>query len=151
MTAEALRSLSRAHGALAWAAAAALAVAVIAVWRRRASGGALAALAAALGAGAFATGALLHVPFQVKLRQKLFLASASLGWLFERKEHAAFGALALALCGVVALGAERAARRAGDAGAGALRRAAILALAGALAFEALALGVSIAAAGRVRF
>lgn len=149
MTPEALRSLARVHGVLAWVSVAALAIAVVAVWRRRASGALLGALAAGIGAATFATGAALHGPFQAKLRQRLFLASAALGWLFERKEHAVFGALALSICGALALGAER--LSGGGGGARDLRRAGIVALGCALALEVFALGVSIAAARRVAF
>lgn len=151
MTAEVLRAVARVHGAFAWAAVAALLAAVVAVWRRRAIGAALATGAAALGAATFATGAVMHLPFQARLRQRLFLASAALGWLFERKEHAAFGALALSICGAVAIWGERAAGGAGEQAGRDLRRAALIAMTGALLFEVLAVGVSIAAGQRVGF
>lgn len=112
--------------------------------------------AAVLGAATFVTGAALHGPFQGKLRQRLFLASEALGWLFERKEHAAFGALALTLSALFATWAERAARGglSGSAGAGTartLRRAALVGLAAALVLSALSLAVSVAVARRVGF
>lgn len=65
---------------------------------------AIRAIAAALFAIAFATGLALHEPFRTKLRQKLFIASAALGWLFERKQHAAYGA-ALFVVAALATGA----------------------------------------------
>lgn len=155
MTREALRALSQAHGALAWASIAALVIAVAWAFRGRRSGALAASIAAALGIATFVTGAMLHMPFQVKLRQRLFLASAALGWLFERKEHAAFGALALAICGAVALWAGRMAGGVGEEAAGGaaqgLRRAGGVALAAALGFGVFALAVSIAAARRVGF
>jgi hypothetical protein len=154
VTVESLRTLVQIHGALAWVSLAALAAAVFAVWRRRPRGALLVALAASLGVATFVTGAMMHLPFQVKLRQRLFLASVTLGWLFERKEHAAFGALALSLGGVLALWASRLAERGGGEAAKAapeLRRAGALALSAALAFEVLALAVSMAASRRVAF
>jgi hypothetical protein len=151
MTAEQLRSLVAAHGALAWAAVAATAGALIAVGRRWKGGAAIGGVAAALTAATFVTGALMHPPFQARLRQRLFLASAALGWLFERKEHAAFGALALSMCGAAALGAARLAGRSDEETARWLRRAGAIAMGCALALEALAIGVSIAAARRVAF
>lgn len=146
-----LRALSQVHAAVAWAAVVALGAAIVGVgWRiRRAWIGA--AIAGALGAGAFATGAMLHLPFQGKLRQKLFLMSSSLGWLFERKEHVAFGAVALLACAGCAMGAEAIAKGKEEAVAKALRRAGIIAMSGALAFEVFAIVVSIAAGKRVGF
>jgi hypothetical protein len=151
VTLEALRTLAQVHGALAWASVAALAVALSAVWRRRSSGALLASIAAALGLAAFVTGAMMHLPFQVKLRQRLFLASVTLGWLFERKEHAVFGALAFSICGALALWTERVSLRAEAEAAPHLRRAGALALVAALALEMFAIGVSVAASRRVAF
>ncbi len=62
----------------------------------------LLAITALLHLAVFITGVFLHPPFQNKLRQKLFLMSATLGWLFERKEHIAFAAISLVLCGFFA-------------------------------------------------
>lgn len=151
MSAEALRSLAEVHAALAWGAVIAAIAAAVALGLRRGGGAALAVAAAALAVATFVTGAKMHGPFQARLRQKLFLSSTALGWLFERKEHAAFGALALSLCGAIALLAERWARRAGGETAVPLRRAGLLAIGAAALFELFALGVSIAAAGRVHF
>jgi hypothetical protein len=42
------------------------------------------------------------------LRQKIFLHAPTIGWLFERKEHLAFGVALLAWAGAAAyVGAER--------------------------------------------
>ena len=209
MTPAELRSLSGVHGALAWASVVVLLVAVVAAWIGRRAGtiGARGAarvsawtvpLAAVLGVATFATGLSLHGPFQSKLRQRLFIASEALGWLFERKEHVAFGALVLSLSALFAAWAARAlsgralsGRRGGaeaerdeavsrseskgpqrgprsrsteewvppgalsprtlEMAAASLGRAGLLALSGALLLSLLALGVSVAVSGRVRF
>lgn len=175
MTPPELRSLSGAHGALAWLSVLALAVAVIAAAAAPWSGGRAGTtagrraarvrawavpVAAALGVATFVTGLSLHGPFQSKLRQRLFLASETLGWLFERKEHVAFGALVLTLSALFAAWAARAlAGRRGvaegarelEVAATSLGRAVVLALSGALLLSVLALGVSVAVSGRVRF
>ena len=110
-----------------------------------------AALAVALGAGAFGTGVMLHAPFQSKLRQRLFIASSALGWLFERKEHVAFGALAMLGCAACATWAEGAARGRDEATANTLGRVRVTALVAALAFEGFAIAVSLATSARVGF
>jgi hypothetical protein len=93
---------------------------------------------------------MLHAPFQSKLRQKLFLASVTLGWLFERKEHVAFGAVAMLGCAACATWAEGVARGRDEATAGTFARVRRIALGAALAFEAFAIAVSLASA-RVGF
>jgi len=150
VTASALRMLVQVHGALAWLSVLALAGALLVARWRPALVTRVVPAAVALGAAAFVTGVMLHGPFQRQLRQRLFLSSSALGWLFERKEHVAFGALALSGCGLFALWASVVAAR-GAAPAAALRRAYLLALGAALAFEVFALVVSIATARRVGF
>ena len=161
MTAAELARLQEVHGGLAWVSVAALSAACVLIWRGRGAGrgapGAWAAgIAAVLGVAVFVTGAMLHGPFQGRLRQRLFLASETLGWLFERKEHAAFGALALTLSALFAIVAARTAPRrpAGSEGASAartLRRAALVGLSAALVLSLLSLAVSLAAARRASF
>lgn len=146
-----LRALAQVHAGISWVAVAALGAAIVGVWRRIRGAGIGVAIAGISGAAAFGTGAMLHLPFQSKLRQKLFLMSSTLGWLFERKEHAAFGAIALLGCAGCAMGAAWMAKAHDEAAAKAFRRAAIGALSGALAFEVFAIVVSIAAGRRVGF
>lgn len=112
------RRIAEAHGVLAWLAAASLvACAFIFVRRdkrrRFARGAAL--LAASLVALAFASGAMLDLPYRAHLRQRIFLASRALGWLFERKLHFSLGALAFAC---IALAAHLAAGKTPDDPAG---------------------------------
>lgn len=110
MTSEALRRIAAAHGLLAWLSAALLALAAGLLARRRSSAPtrsalAVAALATSVLAGAGALGVTLHEPYLNRLRQRIFVRDPALGWLFERKEHLSFGALALALCALAALSA----------------------------------------------
>lgn len=117
MPVEALRKLSSAHGVLAWIGVAALALAAWLV-ARRSPGGPARALTLAVAAAATsllsitgALGFLLHAPYQSRLRQRIFLQSPAMGWLFERKEHLAFGSLGLAWCALAAILALRARAR----------------------------------------
>jgi hypothetical protein len=107
MTVEALRRIASIHGALAWLSAALLVAAAILLARRKRGAPrglplTVAATATALITTSSAVGMLLHEPYQRRLRQRIFVQSAPLGWLFERKEHLAFGALCLAWCALAA-------------------------------------------------
>jgi hypothetical protein len=100
--------------------------------------GAVAALSVTLAGG---LGVLLEAAYRARIRQRLFVRSPSLGWLFERKEHLAFAAILLAWCALAAMAASRLTRepeRAGD-----LQKAARLA---GIAAAALALAASVMAA-----
>jgi hypothetical protein len=59
------------------------------------------ALAVGLTTLAAAMGALLYPSYREQLRQPIFAASTTMGYLFERKEHLAFGALLLAWAGTI--------------------------------------------------
>ncbi|MDI1476927.1 hypothetical protein [Polyangium sp. y55x31] len=109
MTPDLLRRVALVHGVLAWIAAVALVALAIALvrlrkdarisrWIRLAS-----AAATSFVAASFATGVWLDLPYRTHLRQRLFLASRALGWLFERKLHLSFGALVLAGLALAAL------------------------------------------------
>ena len=148
MSAELLRAIERAHAVSAWLATAALIVTLWFAWRgavarwvtwlTATTTGLLLALTTGLG---FA----LHDPYRAQLRQRLFLDSASLGWLFERKQHVAFGALMLSIGALASLALlRRAEARGGDAGlARDLRRAVAI---GWTAAALLALFASVASA-----
>jgi hypothetical protein len=156
MTLELARRVAIAHGVIAWIAALALVVTALGLLLRRpgapwsvASGAASTALASL----AFASGALLDLSYRTHLRQRLFLASRPLGWLFERKLHLSFGALLFALCALAALfAASRAARVSADPDAvsPSLARAARFAYAAAALFSLFACVASSLAASRVR-
>lgn len=113
MSPDAVRSISSVHALLAWSSVATLAVAAGLLsyrggpsWRRRLEF-VFAIASTALTSVTFALGGLLDMPYRLHLRQKLFLQSRTLGWLFERKEHFAVGAVSLALAGMFALIAVR--------------------------------------------
>jgi hypothetical protein len=139
-----VRVLEHLHGHLGWLSAAALLHPAI-VLRRS---GRKAHLAVGLSAGfvtaVAATGAALYGPYRDRLKQAIFIASPGVGYLFERKEHLAFGAVLLAWAGAIAYAAaERAGR---DDLRAPLRTLAwrAFALACALATVAAALGVAVA-------
>ncbi len=97
---------------------------------------------------AFATGMRLDAPFRTFARQRLFVASSALGWLFERKLHASFAALGLSLAAACAIAAS--ARLSPEAAPDA-RRAAHLASLAAAAFALFATLASLAVAQHVGF
>jgi hypothetical protein len=138
-----LQLVARAHAVVAWLATLALVVAAPRLIRRRRDRvtvaiTSLAALGITLAGG---LGVLLDAAYRAQLRQRLFVRSPALGWLFERKEHLAFGAIALAWCALTTAAAARLTRapeRAGD-----LDRAARLA---AIAAAALAVAASVMSA-----
>ncbi|MDI1443369.1 hypothetical protein [Polyangium sp. 6x1] len=155
MTPELLRRVALVHGVLAWISAVALvALAVILVRLRKdarlSRGIHLAALATTtLVTAAFATGAWLDLPYRVHLRQRLFLASRALGWLFERKLHLSFGALVFAGLALVALFA--AGPDGHDESSRALRRASRLGYVASAIFALAACVIGTVVATRARF
>lgn len=146
MTVEALRLLTKAHGALAWASVVATAAAAWLTSSRRSSGRDLPLKAASLASGtlaiATALGLALHEPYQRGLRQRVFTQSPRIGWLFERKEHFAFGAVALALSALAALCALELRASRSDAATLHLRAAAVRAYAASAVLAAIAAAIS---------
>ncbi len=137
-----LRWIERLHAVLAWAATIAL---IVTAWlgarsegtRRAVRVAGVTAVGLVLAAGGL--GLALHNPYRARLRQRLFLDSLELGWLFERKQNAAFAAVLLAVSALATcVQLER-----GGAGARDLRRSATLAW---TASAALALAASVASA-----
>jgi hypothetical protein len=110
MALDPVRLAEHVHGHLGWLAAAVLAHPAI-VLRDRARRAHLAVgLAAGLVTLAAAIGVWLYAPYRERVKQGIFLASPRVGWLFERKEHLAFGAVLLAWAGAGAYVAARSAR-----------------------------------------
>src|SRR6185503_3034161 len=62
---------------------------------------------AALVTAAACGGAWIYGPYGERLKQQIFLHAPTVGWLFERKEHLAFAAVALTWTGVCAYAAAR--------------------------------------------
>jgi hypothetical protein len=142
MTPATLRALELAHGVVAWLALAALVAAAILALRRSDGRRALVAVAIAtlLVTVAAALGFALHADFDARLRQHLFIRSATLGWMFERKQHFAVVAVLLAWSGALAELARRAFPREKAQGRDALARTvgrSFVAAAGLAAFAAV--------------
>ena len=100
MSPDALHLIARAHGVVAWIATAALAVALPQIFRAARGRVTIAISAAAAAAITLCgvLGVLLEAAYRSRIRQQIFVRSPSLGWLFERKQHLAFGAIVLAWC-----------------------------------------------------
>jgi hypothetical protein len=120
---------------------------------------AIAALSTFITTTAGALGLLLHDAYLNRLRQRIFVKDPALGWLFERKEHFAFGSVVLALCALASLaalaGLERRLARLGAAPrpslAPALRSAALTAYAASAALAIAACVLSTLVARRFSF
>lgn len=165
MTVEALRRIASVHGLLAWISAALLGLAAGLLARRSPTPQqrqiqkpalAVSALATALAALVSGFGMLLHEPYLNRLRQRIFVKDPALGWLFERKEHFAFGSLGLALSGLASLAAlalleRRLARPGTSILAPSLRRAALTAYAASAGLALAACILSTLVARRFRF
>jgi len=97
-----LRVLERIHGHLAWLSVVALLhpAILLANPRRRArlavSLTTLAVVATAL------LGATIYPEYRGRIKQHIFIEAPRIGWMFERKEHLAVGAVTLAVAGCVA-------------------------------------------------
>jgi len=111
VTVEPLRLLAQLHGHLGWLAAAALVHPAILLRNPNRKSGLAVALASGLVSAGALSGALLYGSYRERIKPALFAVSPTVGWMFERKEHLAFGAATLAWVGV--LGAV-AGRRSGD-------------------------------------
>jgi hypothetical protein len=98
----ALRVLERIHGHLGWLVVAALLHPAILLADPRRRARLAVALAAAIAVLTAGLGAAIYPDYRVQLKQSIFAAAPSIGWLFERKEHLAVGAVAFALLGCVA-------------------------------------------------
>lgn len=97
-----LRLTEHIHGHLGWLAAATLLHPAI-VLRNRARRAHLAVgLSTAFVTVAAGLGAWLYVAYRERLKQGIFMHAPSIGLVFERKEHLAFGAVLLAWAGAAA-------------------------------------------------
>jgi hypothetical protein len=139
-----LRLLEHTHGHLGWLAAASLLHPAILLRNRKRRAHLSVVLATAFVTAVGCLGVLLYGPYRDILKQRLFIDAPRIGYLFERKEHLAFGAIVLAWTGAVAYAA---ANRAGESVREPLRTFAYRAfvVATALAVATAALGTVIAA------
>lgn len=107
MPPDVLRRLTTFHGIVAWLDA--LLLLTVAVMTLRSQGWKHPwfrplAMTSTVGAIlAFASGLLLEQHYRIHVKQRLFIASKNLGWLFERKQHFSLGVCAFALIGLCAL------------------------------------------------
>lgn len=97
-----VRLVEHVHGHLGWLAAALLAHPAIVLRNRRRRAHLAVALATLAVTVSAAGGAWLYVAYRAELKQPIFTYAPAIGLLFERKEHLAFGALALAWAGCAA-------------------------------------------------
>ena len=97
-----LRLIEHVHGHLGWLAAAILVHPAIVLRNRKRRAHVAVGLATALVTIAAAIGAWLYVAYRERLKQGIFQHAPSIGFMFERKEHLAFGAVMLAWAGAAA-------------------------------------------------
>ncbi len=102
-----LRFLSQLHGHLGWLAAAALVHPAVVLRKAGRRAPWAITLSTALVTAASSAGALLYGPYRETVKPSLFRVAPTVGWMFERKEHLAFGATALAWAGALAMVAAR--------------------------------------------
>jgi hypothetical protein len=102
MTTLLLRVLERIHGHLGWLAVAALLhpAVLLRAPRRRAPLAVSLTTLSVVATGLL--GGVIYTPYRERLKQHIFIEAPRIGWLFERKEHLAVGAIGLALAGCIA-------------------------------------------------
>ena len=139
-----LRVQEHLHGHLGWLAAIALVHPAIVLRDARRRANWAVGLSVAVVTVAAALGALMYEAYRETLRQPIFAAAPAIGYLFERKEHLAFGAVMLSWLGGISYAASSSA----NAGVReSLRKAAHRAFiaAAVLAIATAALGTIVAA------
>ncbi len=98
---DSLRLAAHLHGHLGWLAAAVLIHPAI-VLKRRVKADFAVGLALAFVTVAGGMGVALYPSYREKIKQSIFIQDPRVGLLFERKEHLAFGVIALAWVGAIA-------------------------------------------------
>lgn len=101
-----VRLMEHVHGHLGWMSVAVLIHPAIVLWRKPRADWAV-GLAVAFTTLVGGLGVWLYPAYREKIKQSLFIASPKIGYFFERKEHLAFGAIALAWVGALAYFAGR--------------------------------------------
>ncbi len=94
-----IRIFERIHGHLGWLAAIALMHPAILLRNSRRKAHLSVGFAVGAVTAVFTVGCLIYGAYRDRLRQALFQQAPPIGYLFERKEHLAFGALLLAWAG----------------------------------------------------
>lgn len=110
MNLEPLRVLERIHGHAGWLCAASLIHPAMLLRDRRRRADVAVGVSTLLVTSVAALGLFLYVEYRERLKQQIFTSAPDIGFVFERKEHLAFGAVMLAWAGGAAyFGAARAA------------------------------------------
>lgn len=98
---EPLRLFAQFHGHLGWLAAVALIHPAVLLRKPKRKAGLAVSLALGLVSAGALSGALLYPTYRERLKPAIFQTAPLVGWMFERKEHLAFGAAMLAWIGVL--------------------------------------------------
>jgi hypothetical protein len=102
-----LRLVVRIHGHLGWLAAIALVHPAILLRRTKRKADLSVGLSVGLVTTVFGIGVSMYTDYRDHLRQALFQHGPGYGYLFERKEHLAFGVLLLAWAGALSYAGAR--------------------------------------------
>ncbi len=97
-----LRVLERVHGHIGWLGAALLTHPAILLRDRARRANLAVAMSTGLITCVAAMGMFLYLGYRERLKQQIFIESPRAGFLFERKEHLAFGAVMFAWAGCAA-------------------------------------------------
>jgi energy-converting hydrogenase Eha subunit E len=101
MTTLLLRVLERIHGHLGWLSVAALLHPAILLRNTKRRARLSVSLATGFVVVTALLGAYIYPMYRDRIKQHLFIEVPKIGWMFERKEHLAVGAVAFALVGCV--------------------------------------------------
>jgi hypothetical protein len=101
MTTMLLRLLERIHGHLGWLSVAALLHPAIILRRPTRKAPLAVSLATGFVVVTALFGATIYPLYRDRIKQHIFIEAPRVGWMFERKEHLAVGAVAFALVGCV--------------------------------------------------
>lgn len=102
MDLEPLRLFERLHGHAGWLGAASLIHPAVILRDRKRRAHLAVGISTALITSVAALGLFLYVEYRERLKQRIFVDAPNVGYVFERKEHLAFGAVMLAWAGCAA-------------------------------------------------
>jgi hypothetical protein len=97
-----LRAIERVHGHLGWLAVAALLHPAILLRNPKRRARLAVAFTTSLVVVTSLLGGSIYPEYRARIKQHLFIEAPKLGWMFERKEHLAVGAVTFALIGCIA-------------------------------------------------
>jgi hypothetical protein len=102
MTVLLLRALERIHGHLGWLSVVALLPPTILLRNPKRRARLAVSLTTLVVVATAWLGVTIYPEYRSRIKQHIFIEVPKLGWMFERKEHLAVGAVAMALVGCVA-------------------------------------------------